>query len=76
MQDNAAPADSISLTSTQTKVVTSLAFVIGTASVLAVGTLAGMVLSRTLTLTRMNFSHLIASKGRVWETTPYRNFDE
>lgn len=63
-------------TSLQTKIVTSVAFAVGTASVATVSYLSGLVLHHTLRLTTLNLRHLISSKGKVWETTKFRNFDK
>ena len=51
----------------------TLVYVIGTASVMFVGTLAAGVLVKTTKLSYSNVGHLLATKGKVWEPSRFRN---
>lgn len=56
------------------KVLTTAFFGASSSLVVAVGTVAAVVLKRTTVLTWQNIAHTLLTKGRVWLPSKYRDF--
>lgn len=56
------------------KVLTTAFFGASSSLVVAVGTIAAVVLKRTTVLTFQNVAHTLLTKGRVWMPSKYRDF--
>lgn len=50
-------------------------FVINTLTILGVGALSGVVLTKTARLSVANVGHLVQTKGKIWEDSKYRHLE-
>lgn len=58
------------------KVLYGLFYVVSSATVAAVAALSGLVLVKTGRATLANAGHLISTKGKVWESSQFRNMED
>lgn len=75
MMDENTPSEAAegSVTLENHKVVAAVVYAVGTLSVMALGAVGAAILDRSVRLTVDNLGHVIATKGKIWLPSQFRD---